>query len=395
MYRISDTQIDYILSDIRARGVEMEDLQYNLLDHVCCIIENNLEENGNFENFYHATIKTFYKDALWEIEEETISLLTFKNYYVMKKIMIVSGVFSALTMILGISFKFMHWPGASLFLFLGITSGSLVFIPLVFTLKAKEKQSAKDKLVLAIGGLAAVLISLSILFKVMHYPYANLMSYISLAIMLGLYLPIYFFSGIRRPETRVNTITSSVLIILGCGLLLTLVRTPRSSLMIDIKNTRNFIRSQQILKTEERQLIALFKNDTTRLVSKDLSSKINKSCETLKMYIVEQETGVSEIAEDFEMRNVFLRDHSYGSNPFLENEQANKEFHNLTKLIDEYNFGIVRSNIYKIPVKDSFVQYFSKNPSYFGSISTLSLLDQLTQIQMFVLQNQRELIASK
>jgi len=61
MYRISDQQIDYILNDIGARGVEMESLQQNLLDHVCCIIENNLEENGDFESFYKKPYKHFIK----------------------------------------------------------------------------------------------------------------------------------------------------------------------------------------------------------------------------------------------------------------------------------------------------------------------------------------------
>ena len=69
MYQLSDKQIDHILNDIGARGVEMESLQQNLLDHICCIIEQDLEEKGDFESFYQKTIKTFYKDALWEIEE--------------------------------------------------------------------------------------------------------------------------------------------------------------------------------------------------------------------------------------------------------------------------------------------------------------------------------------
>ena len=88
MYSINDEQIDYILNDIRRRGVEMEDLQYNLLDHICCIIEQNLESGGNFEDFYNKTIPKFFKHELWEIEEETILLLTYKNYYTMKKAMI-------------------------------------------------------------------------------------------------------------------------------------------------------------------------------------------------------------------------------------------------------------------------------------------------------------------
>ncbi len=88
-------QIAYILNDIRSKGIEMEDLQANLLDHICCIIEKNIGENDDFEAFYSATIKTFYKKELHEIEEETKFLLTFKNYYTMKKAMMISGTLSA------------------------------------------------------------------------------------------------------------------------------------------------------------------------------------------------------------------------------------------------------------------------------------------------------------
>ena len=48
MYCITEQQITFILNDIKEKGVEMEDLQLNLLDHVCCIIENELEANGDF-----------------------------------------------------------------------------------------------------------------------------------------------------------------------------------------------------------------------------------------------------------------------------------------------------------------------------------------------------------
>jgi hypothetical protein len=225
MYQISDQQIDFILSDISARGVEMESLQQNLLDHICCIIEHDLEENGDFENFYQRTMRTFYKDALWEIEEETLQLLIFKNYYTMKKIMIVSGTFSAAVMSIGIFFKFMHWPGASLLIILGIAISSLVFLPLLFTLRIKEKQKAKDKLILGIGILAGVLISFAILFKVMHWPGANVMGTLFVAIMVLVYIPVYFFSGIKNPESKMNTIVTTIIMIMGSGLFLTLVNT--------------------------------------------------------------------------------------------------------------------------------------------------------------------------
>src|SRR5687768_11016721 len=105
MYQLSEEQIAFISRDIKSRGLEMESLQEDLLDHVCCIIEQNLEANGNFEAFYLQTIRTFYKTELKEIEEETLFLLTHENYYAMKYIMISSGGFSAIVLSLGIVFK--------------------------------------------------------------------------------------------------------------------------------------------------------------------------------------------------------------------------------------------------------------------------------------------------
>ena len=105
MYSLSDEQIEFIINDIRRNGVELEDLQLNLLDHICCIIEQNLKENDGFEDFYYATVKTFYKKDLREIEEETINLLTFKNYYTMKKTMIATGTLSVIGFTAGSFFK--------------------------------------------------------------------------------------------------------------------------------------------------------------------------------------------------------------------------------------------------------------------------------------------------
>jgi hypothetical protein len=85
MYRVTEAQIEYILSDIKQRGVEMEDLQNNLLDHVCCMLEQNCKSEKDFETEYQKTIKQFFKTELWEIEEETILLLKYKHYYKMKR----------------------------------------------------------------------------------------------------------------------------------------------------------------------------------------------------------------------------------------------------------------------------------------------------------------------
>jgi len=79
MYSLSEQQIDFIHGDINARGIRLESLQYDLLDHVCVIIEQKLEKDEDFEQCYEATIKAFYRQELREIEEETIFLLACRN----------------------------------------------------------------------------------------------------------------------------------------------------------------------------------------------------------------------------------------------------------------------------------------------------------------------------
>jgi len=44
VYRLNDQQIDHIINDIRARGVEMESLQNDLLDHVVVSLKISLKK---------------------------------------------------------------------------------------------------------------------------------------------------------------------------------------------------------------------------------------------------------------------------------------------------------------------------------------------------------------
>jgi hypothetical protein len=219
MYQLRDEQIDFILTDIKHRGVEMEDLQMNLLDHICCILERDMNEEGDFETVYNKTIQTFFKYELWEIEEETIQLLTFKHYYAMKKTMIISGLASSLLIIAGSIFKLFRWPGTAPMFVLGVAILVLLFLPLMFVLKIKEKQKIREKAVLLIGLIVALLAITGMVFKVMHWPMAEILKVTSILALLVLFVPIYFFTGIRNPDTKFNTIVTTVLLIAGGGML--------------------------------------------------------------------------------------------------------------------------------------------------------------------------------
>jgi gliding motility-associated GldL-like protein len=383
MYCISEEQIDFILSDISARGIEMESLQQNLLDHICCVIEHDLDEDGDFESFYSTVIASFYKVELREIEEETINLLIHKNYYIMKKIMMVSGTFSASILSLGILFKFMHWPGAAMMIQFGIVLLSFVFLPLMFVLKAKEKPENSDKVVVGIATLCAMLISVGILFKIMHWPFANILVTSALLIMMFLFIPIYFFSGIRNPQTKVNTMVSTILLIAGCGLILTLVRAPAGSKLQQVSDTGYFFRNETILKTEARQVAQWVKGDVT---SSENTNHIYKICEDLKGFLLDKETGFKQLDADFETKNALLTD-SWATDYLKETSPEMKELEELKNLITNYNqTNSNKPNFQEVQVTPDFFE---------GKIRVKQYLNELNQIQMVLLQNQRELVAIK
>ena len=355
MYRISDQQIDYILSDIGARGVEMESLQQNLLDHVCCIIENNLEENGDFENFYKKTIQTFYKDELWEIEEETLLLLTYKNYYTMKKIMINSGIAAATFFIIGSFFKFMHWPGASMLIILGMAIGVLVYLPLLFLFKKNETTESRAKLVLAIGTINGILFCLNALFKVMHWPGANTMWFMTLGIFALVFIPLYFFNGIRDQANKINTITTTLILIILAGVFF-LQTSLRPSFTVQKKT----IQSDQHM--EDSYHYATEQNKITYNSSVDSSNhktsqeKLKLTCnalcekiEKMKLNFIQQMEGDSSIREinyqDLENSGLSTNYDFPTRMLFTENGDAKDNLKNLKE--DLINFNSYISSAYE------------------------------------------------
>ena len=222
MYELSKDQVDFILEDVRRNGIKTEELQLSLLDHICCVIENEMSPDKNFDELYRSVLPRFFKNELKEIQEETDLLLTFKHYYAMKKVMLRSGMFSAITFVLGAILKIMHLPGAMIFILFAIVSMSFIFLPIFFLIKSKEVKEVKEKFVIGFGVLFGILFCISILFKLLHWPAANFLWLMALAILFLLFLPVFFFSGIRNPETKLNTILSSIMVLIAGGLLFTL-----------------------------------------------------------------------------------------------------------------------------------------------------------------------------
>ena len=380
MYCLSDKQIDYIFNDISARGVEMESLQQNLLDHVCCIIEQNLEENGDFESFYQKTIKTFYKDALWEIEEETLLLLTYKNYYAMKKTMIISGIYSAAAFILGSFFKIMHWPGTGPLILTAMVCSSLIFLPIFFLFKTRETPERKNKIILAVGTINGVLFCVSSLFKIMHWPGAHLLWLATIGMMILLFIPLFFFNGIKNEQTKTNTIATTIILIIVAGFFFALTNL-RTSKQVYISKMYNYLQNEELIsRMQSKQNDSIPKS--TELTK--LSADIQTTCNKIKEMVIQHDIARPTLPKDFESKNLWIEEGSIDTQ-FLPDESGHNLLLVLVDQIKNYNALIGKSNC-QIPIENTLLKMMGKDLFLH---SNYNLLSHISQIQLFVLANER------
>ncbi|MEA1898676.1 MAG: hypothetical protein U9N53_13530 [Bacteroidota bacterium] len=206
MAELNTKQIEVISGEIDKRGLTYTLLKIELLDHLCCEIENKMEEGFSFKKSFHTILKAIAQDRIMEIQDETLLLIN-KKYRIMKKTMYVLGIISPILIIAGTFFKINHWPAAAILLTLGLASLALFFLPVFVMVKIRDtrKKEIKVNYPLYISGMiAGIAFLLGSLFKILHWPGAGFMAYGSLIIMVLLFLPQFIYHIIKDKENRDN-----------------------------------------------------------------------------------------------------------------------------------------------------------------------------------------------
>lgn len=128
------------------------------------------------------------------------------------------GAISASILNLGITFKFQHWPGAGVMLVLGLTSFALIFIPMLLRKKIKGEPSERRTVMNTLGASGLTLFALGILFKIMHWPGADIMMILSMPCLFFGYFLIYMMDKSIDSETKTAYLRKAfVSVIIGCA----------------------------------------------------------------------------------------------------------------------------------------------------------------------------------
>jgi hypothetical protein len=201
MDRLTLEQADQIILDIRRQEITFSHLFDELVDHVCCDVDHEMQKGLSFAEAYRKVKQKIGARGLKKIQEDTLYAVDSK-YRKMKNTMKISGV--AGTVLLGFAamFKIQHWPGAGYMITLGALLLAFVFLPSALVVLWKETRSSKRLFIFISAFVAGVFYILGMMFKIQHWPGAGVV--ISLAVLSGLllFLPSLLISKLSDPEKK-------------------------------------------------------------------------------------------------------------------------------------------------------------------------------------------------
>lgn len=141
--------IERIRYDVKKQEIKFSHLADDLIDHICCDVENEMENGLTFLEAYKRVKQKMTPRRLKEIQEETLYVIDTK-YRFMKNTMKISGVTGAVLFGFATLFKIQHWAGAGIMMTMGALILAFVFLPSSLAVLWKETHNSKKSLCLSL-----------------------------------------------------------------------------------------------------------------------------------------------------------------------------------------------------------------------------------------------------
>jgi len=237
MPELSLHHIDQISHDIGREEITFSHLLEDLIDHVCCDVENEMQNGLSFSEAYRKVKQKMGSRRLKEIQEETLYAVDTK-YRFMKNTMKISGVAGTVLFGFAALFKIQHWPLAGALMTLGALVLAFIFLPSALSVLWKETHNRKRLFLVFSAFFAGMLFIFGTLFKIQHWPMAGAL--LTLAALSGIlfFIPALALSRLSDQENkdkRPAYILGAAGIIFFCaGMLFKMQHWPLATLFIVI-----------------------------------------------------------------------------------------------------------------------------------------------------------------
>ena len=134
---VTEAQIEFISNSLVFHGLENEEIREDIIDHICTTIEASA----------HTDFKVAYEEAIEKLggyynikllQKETKQLLHTKTIIRVKKGLFLTGLAMIILFSIGLIFKMFHWPFANMALLLGLAVFLFGYCPLLMYTKYKQ-----------------------------------------------------------------------------------------------------------------------------------------------------------------------------------------------------------------------------------------------------------------
>ena len=193
---LNELQIKRIADTVNESNIASAELKVDLIDHLCCIAEDEMSKGKDFETAYGVAFQRFCPNGLNEIQNETVFLFTSKSRKRLDRTMYVSG-FTALTgALITTVMKLLHLPFAQLALLATFFVVVLAFFPAVYIRLFRQKTNGMKSLRLDLIG--ALLLVVSVVFLINHWPFMQLLLLAAFVCIYIALFPLFFFKIFKK-----------------------------------------------------------------------------------------------------------------------------------------------------------------------------------------------------
>ena len=287
-----DDNYERIRADLVSRGLTYDRLIDDMLDHVCCMVEESMEEGSDFESSYDQVLDSIGDKRLPEIQHQTLLNLD-KKFQRMKNFTYVFGLTSAILTIIGSFFKKMHWPGAGILITVGLVLIVLVFLPLYFINSYKEQGEKKNPIYAIVGYLTLALLLAGAAFKIQHWPGAGMLIYASIGFLLVGFVPLYVVNAFQRSGSDKVKLPYIVMLLVGIACVMLMGNVNMSKHLLDIYLDEAVANEQRVELVKERTTGLLERaHDSVYAARLVTISQIHDQARDLQVMIEEMQGGM-------------------------------------------------------------------------------------------------------
>ncbi len=235
MYLLKVDEIAKVAKDVENEGINYSHLSTDLVDHICCEIEDYMNNGISFTEAYELVKKKFNIKGLRHIQQDTLMLID-KNYRIMKNSMKTFGVLALALMAFGAMFKIMHWPMAGLMLAISFVFLICVFFPALLYVIYRDVNEKKEAIIYIVAYISGSIFIAGVLFKIMHWPFTNFILFSGMALLTYVLIPLIIIMRISKMKTNKSVFLIGLisLIVMLTGLIFKIQHWPFAAILLDM-----------------------------------------------------------------------------------------------------------------------------------------------------------------